>query len=79
MQLAALCAAAPRSLRQLQKLFAHAEQEVLRFAALCVLSGLAFVTPAAGFASAAAAPALSVTPETKAKQNFLSAFLRKLF
>ena len=75
MQLAALCAAAPRSLRQLQKLFAHAEQEVLRFAALCVLSGLAVVAPAAAGTNLA----LQGTPETLAKRGFFKALLSKLF
>lgn len=81
MQLAALCAVAPRSLRQLQNLFAHAEQEVLRFAALCVLSGLAVVAPAASLAHTAAGTKLTLqdAPEAVAKRGFFKAFLSKLF
>ncbi|GAB2732814.1 hypothetical protein GCM10027019_10310 [Melaminivora jejuensis] len=46
-QLAAICARAPRSLRNLQRSFASHEQEVLRFVVLSVLSDLARVSPAA--------------------------------
>lgn len=81
MQLAALCAAAPRSLRQLQSLFAYAEQEVLRFAALSVLSGLAVVAPAAVSSATAAGARLPLqnASEAVAKRGFLKAFLSKLF
>jgi len=78
MQLATLCATAPRSLRQLLRLFAHAEQEVLRFAAQSVLAGLAVVAPASASGQAALKP-LHTTPDVAAKRGFFKAFLSKLF
>ena len=78
MQLATLCATAPRSLRQLQGLFAHAEQEVLRFAAQSVLAGLVVVAPASASGAGALRPVVH-TPEAVAKRGFFKAFLSKLF
>ena len=86
MQLATLCASAPRSLRELLGLFASYEQEVLRFAVLCVLSGQAVLathqpSPAGSQALSRAASTNSRedAPERAAKRGFLKSLLNKLF
>ena len=87
MQLATLCALAPRSVRELQRLFAQGEQEVLRFVVLSVLSGLAVLAPAAPLALApvgvsdgrARAEVRSTSEASLAKRSFFKALLGKLF
>lgn len=77
MQLATLCALAPRSLRELQRLFAQYEQEVLRFAVLSVLSGLAVIAPSSAQQTSTVAK-VAVGSDSN-KRNFFKALLGKLF
>ncbi len=87
-QLAAICARAPRSLRNLQRSFASHEQEVLRFVVLSILSDLARVSPAAESPADAApsestpaAPAARPRPaaDPAQRRGFFKSFLEKLF
>ena len=74
-QLAALCARAPRSIQDLQRTFAHHEQDVLRFVVLSILSGLAGVEPG----QPRLAPVVPEHAPPAARRGFFKSLLNKLF
>ena len=91
-QLAAICSRMTQSLHDLLRAFPRHEQDVLRFAVLCVVSGLAVVVPPAArptFAPANAAkqPPAATRPAARAiaqgdsavRRGFFKSLLDKLF
>ncbi|MDO5625980.1 MAG: hypothetical protein Q4G71_14990 [Pseudomonadota bacterium] len=84
-QLAAICARGPQSVADLARAFPGHEQDVYRFAVLCILSGLAVLTrqPATAAARPAAVPsaaaAAAAAPQVAARRGFFKSLLDKLF
>lgn len=74
-QLAAICARMPQSIHELQRAFPRREQEVLRFAVLCITSGLAAVIPGAS----GPARALPIRADAAVRRGFFKSLLDKLF
>lgn len=81
-QLAAICVRMPQTLAELKRAFPHHEQDVLRFAAVSLVSGLAALLPATpralGAAGSSAAPAPS-TPSAAARARPQAAAVRRGF
>ena len=76
-QLAAICARMPQSIHDLMRAFPRREQDILRFAALCVSSGLAVVIPAAS--SVRVPPPPRAGADAGVRQGFFKSLLDKLF
>ena len=74
-QLAAICARMPQSIHELLRAFPRREQDVLRFAVLCITSGLAQIIPD----TSKPGVAVPIRADVALRRGFFKSLLDKLF